>query len=103
MKNLIKTLSIIILLTIVSCNDLTEEVYSDLTVDTYVYTANEIYAVIGPVYQNLRGYYNQGHIVLDISTDITALPANASGWDDGGIYKKMHLKKCTLISYQFVN
>lgn len=91
MKNFMKTIPIILLLTIVSCNDLKEQVYSDLTSDSYVYTANEIYAVIGPVYQNMRGYYNQGHIVLDISTDITALPANASGWDDGGIYKKIHL------------
>ncbi|MFA5818441.1 MAG: RagB/SusD family nutrient uptake outer membrane protein [Bacteroidales bacterium] len=91
MKNIIKTIPIILLLTIVGCNDLTEEVYSDLTVDTYKYTANEIYGVIGPVYSNLRGYYGQGHLVLDVSSDITCMPANASGWDDGGIYKKIHL------------
>jgi hypothetical protein len=91
MKNAIKTLPIILLLTIISCNDLKEEVFSDLTTDTYVYTANEIYAVNGPVYSNLRGYYNQGHLVLDVSTDMTCMPANASGWDDGGIYKKIHL------------
>lgn len=91
MKRYIKFILSILVLTVISCNDLTEEVYSDLTSDSYIYTANEIYAVIGPVYSNLRGYYNRGHIMLDITTDITCLPANASGWDDGGIYKKMHL------------
>ena len=91
MKKLFKKIPILLLLIFVSCNDLSEEVYSDLTSGSYVYTSNEIYAIIGPVYSNLRGYYNQGHIVLDISTDITCLPANASGWDDGGIYKKIHL------------
>jgi starch-binding outer membrane protein, SusD/RagB family len=91
MKNIIKTTLFAVLLLVIGCNDLKENIYSELTTDSYVYTSSEIYAVIGPVYANMRGYYNRGHIELDITTDITCLPANASGWDDGGIYKKLHL------------
>lgn len=76
-----------------ACNDLTETVYSDLTEAGYKYTPDEIYGVIGPVYQNLRGLHSHSgfSIVQESTTDILVMPANASGWDDGGIYKKMHL------------
>ena len=93
MKTIIKSILIILLLTIVSCNDLTEEVFSDITVETYSYSANDIYAVIGPVYLNMRELHDVwGYsIAQETSSDEMVMPANASGWDDGGIYKKFHL------------
>lgn len=94
MKNLLKIIiASLILVSHFSCNDLTETVYSELTENGYNYTSDEIYSVIGPVYQNLRGLHSHtGYSIMQESTtDILVMPANASGWDDGGIYKKMHL------------
>lgn len=93
MKNKIKLFTAFLVFFSLSCNDLTETVYSDLTESGYQYKADEIYSVIGPVYQNLRGLHSHTSysIMQESTTDILVMPANASGWDDGGIYKKMHL------------
>ncbi len=95
MKNISKFIAgaMLLLINHTACNDLTETVYSDLTEAGYEYSAEEIYSVIGPVYQNLRGLHSHtGFSIMQTSTtDILVMPANASGWDDGGIFKKMHL------------
>jgi len=96
MKNIIKTIPIILLLISISCkDDLNETIYSELTVDNYTYKANDIYSIIGSVYSNMRSLYDPWNFIelQEISTDILCQPANASGWDDGGIFKKMHLHK----------
>jgi starch-binding outer membrane protein, SusD/RagB family len=72
-------------------NNLEEEVYSDVTEQTYVFTdANK---AIGIVYANMRSMF--GHttwwMAQETTSDAIVMPANASGWDDGGIYKRMHL------------
>ncbi|MCL3782658.1 RagB/SusD family nutrient uptake outer membrane protein [Prolixibacteraceae bacterium JC049] len=92
MKNILKSIFLLAVVAFASCNDLTEEVYSDLTEDGYKYKESEIYAVIGPVYSNLRGlHHHRGFSALQMtSTDILCMPANASGWDDAGVYKKLH-------------
>ncbi|HHV86182.1 MAG TPA: RagB/SusD family nutrient uptake outer membrane protein [Petrimonas sp.] len=84
---------VVLLMNNTACNDLTETVYSDLTEAGYNYSPDEIYSVIGPVYQNMREMHSHAgySIMQESTTDILVMPANASGWDDGGIYKKMHL------------
>jgi hypothetical protein len=72
-------------------NNLEEEVYSDVTEGTYVFTdANK---AIGLLYANMRSLF--GHttwwMAQETTSDAIVMPANASGWDDGGIYKRMHL------------
>ncbi|TKG89406.1 RagB/SusD family nutrient uptake outer membrane protein [Puteibacter caeruleilacunae] len=93
MKNLFKTILLLIVASFTGCNDLTEEVYSELTEDGYNYTEAEIYAVIGPAYSTLRGlHHHRGFSALQMTTsDILVMPANASGWDDAGVYRKLHL------------
>ena len=93
MKNIFKTIFLLILVSFISCNDLSEVVYSELTEDGYNYKESEIYAVIGPVYASLRSlHHHRGHSALqETSTDEQVMPANASGWDDGGKYKRLHL------------
>jgi len=71
--------------------DLTENVYSEVTSSTYKYeNAN---AAIGIVYANMRNMFGHGGYlgVQETTSDELVMPANASGWDDGGIYKHMHL------------
>jgi len=75
-----------------SCKkDLNEVVYSDVTSSTYTYdNAN---AAIGIVYTNMRNLFGHTNYfgVQETTSDELVMPANASGWDDGGIYKHMHL------------
>lgn len=93
MKRNILTISFIFLFISFSCNDLSENVYSELTEQGYNYSPGEISNILGPVYQNMRGFSSHVNlaIIQETTSDILVMPANASGWDDGGIYKKMHL------------
>ncbi len=75
-----------------SCNkDLNETVYHDVTEETYTYT--DAYQAIGILYANMRGLFSHVNYYManETSSDELVMPANASGWDDGGIYKRMHL------------
>jgi len=93
-KNKIKTALLIpaLVAAMAGCNnDLTEITYSDLPADTYAYT--DAAAAMGIVYANIRSNFSHTDwwIVQETSSDEMCHPANASGWDDGGIYKRMHL------------
>ncbi|RAK03085.1 putative outer membrane starch-binding protein [Larkinella arboricola] len=78
--------------TLSSCNnDLTEKIYSEVTEDSYTFTdANK---AIGVAYANMRSLISHTHYYMaqESTADGIVMPANASGWDDGGIYKRMHL------------
>lgn len=93
MKNLLKRISIIAIIGIsVSCkSNLDEIVYSDVTQDSYEY--KNAYQAIGIVYANMRGLFGHTnyYMMQETTSDELVMPANASGWDDGGIYKRMHL------------
>ena len=85
-------ISIFSLLAFSACNnDLQETVYSDVTEQTYNYT--DAYEAMGIVYANMRSLFSHtGYYMAQESTaDGIVMPANASGWDDGGIYRRMHL------------
>ncbi len=78
--------------TFTACNnDLEEKVYSDVTEDTYGY--DNVYGAMGIVYANMRGLFGHTnyYMLQETSSDELVQPANASGWDDGGIYKRIHL------------
>lgn len=89
----VKHLSLYILLFfLMSCNkDLNEKVFSDITEQTYNYT--DVYQAIGIVYANMRNFWGHTNYygLQETSSDEVVMPANASGWDDGGIYKRIHL------------
>ncbi len=75
-----------------SCdNDLQEIVYSDVTEQTYTYT--DAYKAMGIVYANMRSLFSHTNYYMaqETTADGIVQPANASGWDDGGIYRRMHL------------
>lgn len=93
-------LIIIVLFTagIWSCsNDLTEKVYSSVTEQSYNYTAKDFYPIVTSVYPPLRsvcdhwGYF----CAQEVTADAIVMPPNASGWDDGGVYRRMHYQTWT--------
>ena len=49
------------------------------------------------------GGYTNYQAVQEMTTDQLVMPANASGWDDGGIYKKIHLHTWTSEAVQGKN
>lgn len=79
-------------LTLSACNnDLDEKIYSEVTEESYAYT--DAYKAISIVYANMRGLisHTNYYMAQESTADGIVMPANASGWDDGGIYKRMHL------------
>lgn len=79
----------------VSCTDLTEEVFSDITEDSYKYEAGDATKVVGAAYANLHAWGDCGSgkapmLSQEICTDEGIFPANGSGWDDGGVFRRMH-------------
>lgn len=76
----------------VTACSLDEEVYSDITESTYKYDPGDATKVVGSSYANLRGlvgFYT--YYLQEICTDETVQPANQAGWDDGGVFRRMHL------------
>ena len=76
-----------------SCsNDMDEKVYSLITEQTYNYTTDDFQPSVASVYSYLRsssdhwGYF----CAQEVSADAIVMPPNASGWDDGGAYRRMH-------------
>lgn len=80
------------LLATTSCTDLDENVYSSITENTYNYVPGDATKAVGAIYANLRGMYTPGNRTQEISSDEIIMPANmVGGWDDGGVYRRMHL------------
>ena len=78
---------------LLSCsNDLDEKVYSKITEQTYNYTTNDFKPSVASVYSYLRNYADHwGYFCAqEVSADAIVMPPNASGWDDGGVYRRMH-------------
>lgn len=75
-----------------SCIDLDEEVYSDITENSYLYQAGNATDAVGAIYSNLQNLYTNTARTQEVSADAIVMPANpVGGWDDGGIYRRMHL------------
>lgn len=90
MKNI---LFIVMVMTFLSCsNELDEKVYSEITEQTYNYTEKDFYPTISAVYSYLREYpdYWGYFSTQEITADAIVMPPNASGWDDSGVYRRMH-------------
>lgn len=72
-------------------NDLEEKIYSEVTEESYNYS--NAYQAMSIGYATMRNLISHTHYYMaqESTTDAIVMPANASGWDDGGIYKRMHL------------
>lgn len=76
-----------------SCsNDLDETVYSKVTEQTYQYTTDDFAPSVASVYSYLRSFTDHwGYFCAqEVTADAIVMPPNASGWDDGGVYRRMH-------------
>lgn len=84
--------AILVLINMTACWDLDENVYSEITEDTYNYEVGDATKIVGSSYATLRefaGFYT--YYMQEICTDELVQPANSAGWDDGGVFRRMHL------------
>ena len=91
-KYIILTLTGLVI-TISSCTNLQEEVFSDLTAEQFVPEAKDLPSIMGPAYSSLRtvyfgwtGYFD----TMEESSDEVATCSRPRGWYDGGVYERMH-------------
>jgi len=87
-----------------SCNNNLEEiVYSDVTEQNYTYESAT--AAMGIVYANMRSLFGHTNYYMaqETTSDELVMPANPSGWDDGGIYRRMHLHTWNSENPQLMN
>ncbi|MDG3581807.1 RagB/SusD family nutrient uptake outer membrane protein [Galbibacter pacificus] len=85
-------LALIVSCTTIGCTNLDEEVFSEVTEDSFVPADSDIVAVMASAYTPLRfimgwqGYFD----VQEEPADMIVTPTRPNGWDDGGTYKRMH-------------
>lgn len=87
--------ALLLMLQTESCTNLDEKIYSDIAEDTYNFEPGDATKEVGAAYANLRRWTDAGAglgicIAQAISTDEAVFPANGSGWDDGGNFRRMH-------------
>lgn len=94
MKTYIKyIIAVISVSSVLSCsNDLDEKVYSSVTQQSYNYTTDDFYPAISNIYAYLRNFPSHGGFFCaqEVTGNAIVMPPNASGWDDGGVYRRMH-------------
>lgn len=94
MKTYIKyIIAVISVSSVLSCsNDLDEKVYSSVTQQSYNYTADDFHPAISNIYAYLRNFPSHGGFFCaqEVTGNAIVMPPNASGWDDGGVYRRMH-------------
>ena len=80
-------------LTTVSCTDLTEVPYTEVTGANFNPTAKDLASLIGPAYTPLRSLWMGWYGNIDTqeeSADALLTPVRPNGWNDGGTYIRMH-------------
>lgn len=95
MKKILSAITVVCALASASCTNLDEVVYSSLTQSTYKYSEDDLIPSIIACYTPLRSYFGHGTLwAMDVTTtDMIVMPPNSTGWDDGGIYRRMHYHK----------
>lgn len=72
-------------------NDLVERPFSDLSAQTYTYT--DPLPAMAITYARMRDLFSHTtwYALQETSSDELVMPANPSGWEDAGMYKRIHL------------
>ncbi|MCX2678623.1 RagB/SusD family nutrient uptake outer membrane protein [Galbibacter sp. EGI 63066] len=77
---------------LIGCTNLEEEVFSEVTEESFVPADSDIVAVMASAYTPLR-YVMGWQGLFDVQeepADMIVTPTRPNGWDDGGTYKRMH-------------
>jgi hypothetical protein len=85
-----------------SCFNLDEEVFSEVTEESFIPTEKDVAALLASAYSPLTYIFDwQGLFdVQEESGDVIITPTRPNGWDDGGVYRRMHQHTWTSESWQ---
>lgn len=87
-----------------SCFNLDEDVYDTIPAENFGKTEAEINAIIGPVYNTLKKYYNNFQYVSEQGGEMAVTPTRRGGdWWDGGFYREMHFQTWTALTGPIIN
>ncbi len=78
-----------------SCTNLDEELYSDVTADNFFKTEDEFIAALGQAYSSLGGIGNHSGLwsINEISSDELVVSTKGGDWYDGGVLLQLHEHK----------
>jgi len=91
---LVKTIMFALMLTGFnqSCTNLDEELFSEITDETFYRNEAEFIAALSNAYTQLSGYGSGDVAALqETTTDEMVVPTRGSDWDDGGNWRRLHL------------
>ncbi len=81
-----------------SCTDLDEEVFDQVTSDNFFNTEEEFVAALGAGYTGLYGLMTNANVysLQEVTSDEMAVPTRGADWDDGGNWRRLHTHGYTL-------
>ena len=80
-----------------SCTNLDEELYSSVTPDNFFKTEEEFISALGAAYTQFGNWGSGDPLSLqETSTDEMVVPTRGQDWDDGGMWRRLHLHSWTL-------
>jgi len=77
----------------VSCTDLAETPYTEITEANFKPTAADLASLVGPAYSPLRVIWMSWYGMVDFqeeTADELLTPVRPNGWYDGGVYLRLH-------------
>lgn len=79
-----------------SCTDLDEELYSEVTPANFFKSEAEFVSALGAAYTRLQGYaVGDVYNLQEVTTDEMVVPTRGQDWDDGGNWRRLHLHSWT--------
>ena len=75
-----------------SCTNLDEELYSDVTADNFFKTDEEFIAALGQAYTSFQGLGNHGNMwsTQELASDELVITTKGGDWYDGGVLLQLH-------------
>ncbi len=81
---------------LISCTNLDEELYSEVTPDQFFQNDEEFISALGAAYTQFRNFASNDPFTLqETSTDEMVVPTRGQDWDDGGEWRRLHLHSWT--------
>jgi starch-binding outer membrane protein, SusD/RagB family len=76
----------------ISCVDLEEEVFSDVTADNFFKTEEEFISALGSAYRSLGGLGNHSGLwsINELASDEITISTKGGDWFDGGVLLQLH-------------
>ena len=81
---------------VISCTNLDEQLYSEVTPDNFFNNDEEFISALGAAYTQFRNFASNDPFALqETSTDEMVVPTRGQDWDDGGTWRRLHLHSWT--------